>query len=280
MKFRLFVPYVVLAVFLYGFAKDSLTYSSPLFVMGVRYLIAGILLLSVSRRFIFNRDLVILSLLTTFSTVLWAFGLEYVSPSDSAVLSYTMPLISILTSCVILKEKGTFMEVLGAVIGFSGVLVFSIPLLGGLLLLGSALTLLNAMFWSLYSVYFRKLKENDPVSVVASQFLLGALIMVVFSPVGFKLIFTGRFIIDLIYLAVLGGALQFLLWNLMMREDRIDVTTTSVFAVPALTMVKQSIETMKLPPALSITGVALMFAGIYTSAKSKTSKKSYVAAAN
>jgi drug/metabolite transporter (DMT)-like permease len=274
MKFRLFVPYVVIAVFLYGFAKDSLAYSSPLFVMGLRYLIAGTLLLSISRRFIFNRDLVILSLLTTSSTVLWAFGLEYVSPSDSAVLSYTMPLISILTSWVILKEKGTFMEVLGALIGFSGVLVFSIPLLSGLLLLGSTLTLLNAMFWSLYSVYFRKLKENDPVSVVASQFLLGSLIMMVFSPVGFKLIFTGTFVIDLIYLAVFGGAAQFLLWDLMMREDRIDVTTTSVFAVPALAMVVQSIETMKLPSALSITGVALMFAGIYTSARSKTSKKS------
>jgi drug/metabolite transporter (DMT)-like permease len=185
-----------------------------------------------------------------------------------------MPLISILTSWVILKEKGTFMEVLGALVGFSGVLVFSIPLLSGLLLLGSTLTLLNAMFWSLYSVYFRKLKENDPVSVVASQFLLGSLIMMVFSPVGFKLIFTGRFVIDLLYLAVFGGAAQFLLWDLMMREDRIDVTTTSVFAVPALTMVLQSIETMKLPSALSITGVALMFAGIYTSARSKTSKKS------
>jgi drug/metabolite transporter (DMT)-like permease len=265
MKFRYLVPYIVIAVFLYQFAKDSLGYSSPFFVMGLRYLIAGLLLLLISRRFLLNKDTIILSLLTTSSTVLWAYGLEYVSPADSAVLSYTMPLISIFTSWALLKEKGTLTEVLGAVIGFSGVLIFSIRLLTGFLLLGSLLTLVNAVFWSLYSVYFRKMKENDPVSVVGSQFMLGSLFMLVLSPINFKLSFTGEFVIDLLYLSILGGAAQFLVWNLMIREEKINVVTTSIFAVPALTMVVQALETLTLPPALAIVGVAVMFLGIYIS---------------
>jgi drug/metabolite transporter (DMT)-like permease len=265
MRFRYLVPYIIIAMFLYQFAKDSLNYSSPFIVMGLRYLIAGSLLLLISRRFLFTRDSIILSLLTTSSTALWAYGLEYVSPSDSAVLSYTMPLISIFTSWVVLKEKGTLTEALGAVIGFSGVAIFSIPLLTGFLLLGSLLTLANAVFWSLYSVYFRKMKENDPISVVGSQFMMGSLFMLVLSPINFKLNFTKGLVIDLLYLSILGGAAQFLVWNLMIREEKINVVTTSIFAVPPLTMVVQSLETLTIPSALSIVGVAIMFLGIYIS---------------
>jgi drug/metabolite transporter (DMT)-like permease len=233
--------------------------------MGTRYLIAGLFLLLISRRFLFNRDTIILSLLTTTSTVLWAYGLVYVSPADSAVLSYTMPLISIFTSWALLKEKGTLTEVVGAVIGFSGVIVFSMRLLTGFLLLGSVLTLVNAVFWSLYSVYFRKMKENDPVSVVGSQFLLGSLFMLVLSPIGFRLSFTGEFVIDLLYLSLLGGVAQFLVWDLMIREEKINIVTTSIFAVPALTMLVQALETLTAPSVLAIVGVAIMFLGIYIS---------------
>jgi drug/metabolite transporter (DMT)-like permease len=173
--------------------------------------------------------------------------------------------MSIFTSWALLKEKGTFKEVVGAVIGFSGVVIFSIRLLTGFLLLGSILTLVNAVFWSLYSVYFRKMKENDPVSVVGSQFLLGSLFMLILSPIGFKLDLTGRFVIDLLYLSLLGGVAQFLVWDLMLREEKINIVTTSIFAVPALTMLVQALETLTAPSVLAIVGVAIMFLGIYIS---------------
>jgi drug/metabolite transporter (DMT)-like permease len=176
-----------------------------------------------------------------------------------------MPLITIFTSWALLKEKGTLTEVIGAVIGFSGVVIFSIPLLTGFLLLGSILTLVNAVLWSLFSVYFKKMKEDDPVSVVGSQFMLGSLFMLVLSPINFKLSFTNEFVIDLLYLSILGGALQFLLWNLMIREEKINIVTTSVFAVPALTVIVQFLETLTIPSALSIIGIAIMFIGIYIS---------------
>jgi drug/metabolite transporter (DMT)-like permease len=274
MRLRYLIPYVVIMVFLYQFAKDSLNYASPFIVMGLRYLIAGSSLLLISRRFLFTRDSITLSLLTTSSTVLWAYGLEYVSPSDSAVLSYTMPLISIFTSWVLLKEKATLTEALGALIGFSGLAIFSLPLLKGFLLLGCILTLVNAVFWSLYSVYFRKMKENDPVRVVGSQFMMGSLFMLVLCPINFKFNFAGGLVVDLLYISILGGAAQFLLWNLMIREEKITTVTTSIFAVPILTMVVQSLETLTMPPALSIVGVAIMFVGIYISQSLKRPKSS------
>jgi len=54
-----------------------------------------------------------------------------------------------------------------------------------------------------------------------------------------------------------------------MREEKIDVVTTSVFVVPAFTKAVQSMETMTTPPLLSISGIAIIFTGIYISNRSR-----------
>jgi hypothetical protein len=51
----------------------------------------------------------------------------------------------------------------------------------------------------------------------------------------------------------------------MIREEKINVVTTSIFAVPALTMVVQALETLTVPSILAVVGVAIMFLGIYIS---------------
>ncbi|EQD61430.1 hypothetical protein B2A_03234, partial [mine drainage metagenome] len=63
--------------------------------MGLSYLIGGLILLAISRKLILTRTLVYLSIMTAASTMFWAFGLMYVSPAESAVLSYSMPLFSL-----------------------------------------------------------------------------------------------------------------------------------------------------------------------------------------
>ncbi len=103
------VPYVLISTFQYSVAQDGLKYSSPFVLMGLRYLIASLILFGVVRSFrpIVNKDTVLLSILTFASSGFWILGLEYVSTSESAVLSYTMPLIAIPMSYLILSEKAS-----------------------------------------------------------------------------------------------------------------------------------------------------------------------------
>jgi drug/metabolite transporter (DMT)-like permease len=74
--------------------------------------------------------------------------LEYVSPSESAVLSYTMPLIAIPMSYLLLSEKASHKEWAGAAVGFVGVLVYSFVVFENrsLSAFGAVLTLLDAFF--------------------------------------------------------------------------------------------------------------------------------------
>ncbi len=262
---KFLIPYVVFTAFSYFFAKDGLSYASPLVFMAFRYLIAGAVLLAISRRLILTRSLLALSLLTATSTAFWSYGLLYVSPAESAVLSYSMPLFSLPIAFLLISEKPSGMEIGGIVVGFAGVVFYGIPLMSGFTLLGMVLTLVNAFFWAAFTVYYRKIKDQDPVAVNATQFLIGAAIMFALSPISFRLHFTTAFLEDLLWMATLGGALQFFLWNSMIRISRVNRITVLAFSVPIFTIILGVAMSGEIPTIYSIAGVAVMFTGIFLS---------------
>ena len=264
-EIKFLIPYVVFTAFSYFFAKNGFLYASPLVFMALRYLIAGAILLGMSKRIIISRQLLFLSAVTVTSTVFWAYGLLYVSPSESAVLSYSMPLFSLPIAFLLVSEKPSRMEIAGIIVGFAGVFIYGIPLLAGFTLVGMILTIVNAFFWGTFTVFYRKLRDHDPIAVNATQFLIGAAIMFALSPLDFKIHITVPFLEDLIWMATLGGALQFLLWNYMIRMSRVNRITVLAFSVPIFTVVLEAIMTGKVPETFSIAGVAVMFLGIFLS---------------
>ncbi|MGD0637522.1 MAG: DMT family transporter, partial [Nitrososphaerales archaeon] len=114
-------------------------------------------------------------------------------------------------------------------------------------------------------VYYRKLKNQDPVRTVATQFFIGGLLFLPFFPFVFYLNPTPAFFVDLGYVSVIGGAITLLLWNAMARMESIGRVTTLAFAVPATSVVIQALLTGEIPTSVEILGVAIMFAGIYIS---------------
>jgi drug/metabolite transporter (DMT)-like permease len=261
-------PYVLVTTFQYQVAKNGLSYSSPFVLMGLRYLIASLLLFGVVRSFrpIVNKDTVLLSIFTWASAGFWALGLQYVSPSESAVLTYTMPLISIPLSSVILSERASAKEWGGAAVGLAGVLVYSIAFVNQTLTtIGAVLTLLNAFFWAMYTIYYRKLRNQEATTTVATQFLYGALLFFLIAPLDYRLEVNPNFLFDLVYLSTLSGVVSFLLWNAMARLQRVGKTSTLIYSIPVTVTLVQYIETSLLPPPVSLIGICLMIFGIYIS---------------
>ena len=263
------VPYVLISTFQYQVAQDSLKYSSPFVLMGLRYLIASILLFAVVRSVkpILNKDMVLLSILTSASTGFWIFGLKYVSTSESCVLSYTMPLMAIPMASLILSETASHRQWAGAAIGFVGVLVYSFVVfeVQALSLLGAVLTLLNAFCWGMYTIYYRKLKNQDAISTVATQLLIGALLFFAITPLSYSVDPTPNFWFDLTYLSVLAAAASLLLWNALARLHEVGKTSTLIYCTPAAVTAVQYVETSSVPPPLSLVGICLMIFGICVS---------------
>ena len=265
---RYAVLFILTQTFAYQILKDGLNYASPFVLTGTRMLIASFLMFGVARRFrpILNRDTMLLSLFTFMASNLWSYGLEYVSPADSAVLTYTMPLFSIPLSCIILSEKPTLAEWGGAVVGFVGVLVYSSALASRTLtVFGGILTLLNAFFFGMFTVYFRKLKHQEPTVTVATQLMFLAVISLVLAPLDYKLVVTPNFLFDLAYLSIFSGVAFYFLWNAMVRLRGIGKTTTLVYLVPVTATLLQVAQTSVIPDIVSLIGLALMILGLYLS---------------
>jgi len=237
--------------------------------MGLRYLIASLILFGVVRSFkpIVNRDTILLSVFSWASTGFWILGLQYVSTSESAVLSYTMPLMSIPISSLILSEQASRHEWAGAAVGFLGVLIYSSILFENQTLsaLGAALTLLNAFFWAMYTTYYRKLRNQEPTMTVATQLLFGALLFFSIIPLGYRMKMTPGLWFDVAYLSVFSAAGSFMLWNAMARINRVGRTSTLIYSTPLAVTAVEYIETSVLPPPVSLIGICLMIFGIYIS---------------
>jgi drug/metabolite transporter (DMT)-like permease len=99
-----------------------------------------------------------------------------------------MPLIAIPMSYLLLSEKASHKEWAGAAVGFVGVLVYSFVVFENrsLSAFGAVLTLLDAFFWAMYTIYYRKLKNQEPTMKGATQLSFGALLFFLITPLGFR----------------------------------------------------------------------------------------------
>jgi drug/metabolite transporter (DMT)-like permease len=261
---RWLVPYVIIASLQYQFTKDGLSYASPFVLMTFRYVFTGIIFFFLGgRRISLDRDALLVACFSSASTLPWAIGLSYVSAGDSAILSYTMPLFSIPIAFIAIREKVLLRELVGALVGFSGVIVYSLTLGHGSQPVGATFTLVGAVFWAAYSVYYRKLRNRDPIPILTTQFLVGSIPGVVGS-VFYPQISPGvNLVVDAVYIVLFSGVVMFVLWNGLLRRGRVGRITTLAFAVPAMTILVDSIRTLTSPSSLTILGGAMMFIGVF-----------------
>jgi drug/metabolite transporter (DMT)-like permease len=87
-------------------------------------------------------------------------GLQYTTPINGSVIMITVPIIVLILSAIILKERITGLKVLGVMLGLSGALVLSLygqsSEFGEDILLGNFLIFINAASYSYYLILNKK----------------------------------------------------------------------------------------------------------------------------
>jgi drug/metabolite transporter (DMT)-like permease len=262
---RYLVPYILITAFAYVVAKDALSRSSPLVYGALTSLLMTMALFAAAGRFrpVLNRDTLLFSLFYWLSGVTWLVGLDYISSAQSAIVSFTMPLFTIPLAFLVLRERGSRLEVYGAVVGFAGIVVFNLPLVTGRsTALGVGLTLADAFFWALYSVYMRKLRHRDTLQTLATASLFSFVLYSVFSLGDFSLIPSLDLAADVLFLGLVSGALTFYLWMALIKVEKVGRLTTVIFVAPIITLVYGVATTGVIPNYITLGGVALIFLGI------------------
>lgn len=235
---------VILATSLMGssFAvgKLGLSYFSPLFLVGLRFTIAGLIMAMWVRKKPLPRsvnDWMKVVFIGIFQTTLVMgcifLSLRTISAGESSILTFVNPLLVVMLGTWFLGMKYGFSQWIGVLIGFLGVVVtlgFHLQLKSGTLLgLGSAFS------WAIATHLVKRWGSRFNIWVLTSyQMLVGGLLLLAisFTLESPKIIINMESIGIVLYLAIMSSIVQFAAWYYLLSQGDAGKTSAFLFLAP------------------------------------------------
>jgi drug/metabolite transporter (DMT)-like permease len=221
-----------------------------------------------------NKHLPLLLISTLFNPFLYFIGenhgVKLTTPTITAIFIATIPLFTPLAAWMMIREKLSFINLLGIVISFGGILIMLInPDISFDVSAGGMLFLMLAVFSAVvYSIFLKKLTEfYRPFSIIAWQNLIG---MLFFLPLFLSLDLNEfmevrpdpRLISSLLFLAVFASSLAFIFFTYTIKM--IGVSRANVYAnlIPVVTAFTSFFVLGELFSLNKIAGIIIVIAGV------------------
>ena len=197
-------------------------------------------------------------------------GMRTVSSGPAAVIVDTIPLFTAVAGAWLLRERLTALGWVGTFIGFAGAVVIA---LGESSVTGAALVIDKGAFWLLgaalafsLSIIVQKplVLRYGAVATTAWSFVAGTVAMLWALPQTITEVSnaspTAHMIV--LFMAVLPGALAFILWGHAMAGLPVAVVSSSLYLVPVLTFPVAWLWLGEVPALLSWIGASIVLTGV------------------
>lgn len=209
-------------------------------------------------------------------------GLSYTTPIHASVIMVVVPILVLIMSAFILKEKVTSLKVIGVVLGLLGALVLTLygksTASSDNILLGNFLVFINAVSYSIYIIIIKQLTSKyHPFTFIKWLFLIGVFMVL---PFGFSELnavewtsFNPYISFSVIFIIVATTFGTYILNPLALRELKASTVSTFLYLQPviagifAIMMGSDSLNTTKIIAAV------LIFIGVYLVSKPNKSIK-------
>lgn len=221
--------------------------------------------------------------------LLFFHGLNLTSPIDASIIITTIPIVVLILSAFILKEKITKNKLLGLAIGGIGAVLliwYGNQSEGTASLLGNFLIFLNACSYGLYLVLVKPLmKKYSPLTVISWVFLFGFFFMLPFGipdilQTDFSAFTTQTYLV--IAFVIIGTTFLAYLFNIYaLKTVAPSVTGSYVYLQPAVSFIMVSIyaygfghsEYAQDINPVKIASCFLVVSGVYLISKTSKDKK-------
>lgn len=221
--------------------------------------------------------LLLLGAVNTSAVVPLYWGMVYETSGVGAILTYTQPLFVFCLSVLFLRSEAKPARVLGALVGFSGVIAVSIGRAGSIQVsasTGDVLLLLGAALWAVAVVYYKKsLSDVDAILVSVIQQALGAafVLPLVLGLKGFSFPLTQPYLLMILYLSVFGSGITVFLWLYLVRQEDVTVLSLSSFLIPMIAVFLGWLLLSESMQPISLLGMAMIITGLYLTNTSRFS---------
>ena len=206
-------------------------------------------------------------------------GLQFTTPINGSVIMVTTPIIVLILSAIILREKITKIKIFGILVGLSGALILSIynssASAGDNILLGNFLMLINAASYSYYLILIKKITDKyHPYTFIKWLFLFGTLFVLPFGYRELSVVdwssFTPYIWFSVLFVVVGATFATYLLNPLALRKLSATTVSTFLYIQPIFAGIFAIIMGSDTINVVKIIATLLIFLGVYLVTKSST----------
>ncbi|CAM8460616.1 RhaT Permeases of the drug/metabolite transporter (DMT) superfamily [Candidatus Methylopumilus universalis] len=251
--------------------KNALHFSGPFDFAALRTVLGAlclfIVMLILKKPFSIKEipSLIALGLLQTAGftgLLLWA--LVEGGAGKTAVLTYTMPFWTMLLAWPLLGKKLRGWQWPAAFFSLMGILFILDPLHLGTDVFSMILAIVSGISWALAVILAKKLQARSPnldlISLTAWQMLFGSIPIVVlaFMTHTTSIEWNSYFIGALVYNAVFGNAIAWLLWLYALRHLSAGIATMTTTVCPVIAVIASSIELHEVIKSFEFLGMSFI----------------------
>lgn len=153
-------------------------------------------------------------------SALYYYGIGQLSSQDACILNYLWPIMLVIFSCIILKEKMTVMKGVAMVCSFVGIVILSLgegASMGGNTTAGMISCIVAAACYGLFSVLNKKADYDQNIAMMVI-WLVVAVCGMILGPITETWVpIRGVQWLGILWLGVVVDAIAYLLWALALR---------------------------------------------------------------
>ena len=199
------------------------------------------------------------------------FGVARMLASQAMIVNYLWPIMAVLASCVILREKLTVRKAIAVVMSFLGVVIVTTggnaAGLSGSDLTGTVLVAVAAVFYGLFVAINKRLQYDSFVSMMFYNAVAAicAILGTLFS--GETLLLTLSQNLGLVWVGVCNTAIGFVAWDLAMKTGDTAKVANIAYITPFLSLVVAYFLLGDPITVWSVGGLVVIVAGIFLQMK-------------
>lgn len=213
-------------------------------------------------------------------SALYYYGLEKLTSQEACILNYLWPIMLLVFSCIILREKMTFMKGFAMACSFVGIIILS---LGGNLssgrgaITGMICCVAAAALYGLFSVLNKKSDYDQGISMMIFWLVSAICSMALGLMTEDRVPIKGTEWIGLLWLGVVADAIAYLLWALALKGTKNTAKIANIaYLTPFLSIIVSALflgEKIKLQAFVALVFIigGILIQNLHEYKKSKTS---------
>lgn len=174
-------------------------------------------------------------------SALYYYGLSQLSSQEACILNYLWPMMLVIFSCIILKEKMTLMKAAAMICSFIGIIILSAgnsESSNGNIVVGMISCIVAAACYGIFSVLNKKMDYDQSISMMMNWLVVAVCAMISGMMTENWAMIRGMKWLGILWLGIVIDAIAYLLWALALKDAENTAKIANLaYVIPFLSLI-------------------------------------------